>query len=131
MSLRSSATYTSPGKIQSGMMIDFSYTKKDSTAGRYEVIVIDPAKKSGDNLYLHGLLIDDLSDMDLVRVSTEIGQVFNYDPDGDRKAPLTYLQSDVAYERYKASPFLSKRIYRTFLLESIRSPRQIVIGELT
>jgi hypothetical protein len=129
MPLRSEGRYISPEEFQTGMMIDFSYTKRDSTVQRYLAIVIDPAKKTGDNIYLHALLIDGLSDMELVRLSIEVGQVFNYDPD-DREAPITYLQSDDAYSRYKASPFLNQRIYRTFLLENVTSPRQILIGEL-
>jgi hypothetical protein len=93
------------------------------------VIIIDPAKKAGDDAYLHGLVIDNLSDMELVRLSTEIGKEFNYDP-SERKAPITYLQSDAAYERYKASGIVNERLYRTFLLSNVSNPRQILIGEL-
>lgn len=129
MPLRSEGLYISPTDLQTGMMIDFSYTKRDSSVERYTVLVIDPAKRAGDKVYLHALLIDDFSDMELVRLSTEVGKVFNYDPD-EREVPITHLQSDDAYLRYKASPFLNKRIYRTFLLENIANPRQILIGEL-
>lgn len=129
MGLRAEGLFISPNDLVSGMMIDFFYTKRDSTVERYTAIVIDPAKKAGDNLYLHALLIDGMSDMEMVRLATEVGQVFNYDPD-NRDAPITYLQSNEAYIRYKASPLLNQRIYRTFLLENITSPRQLLIGEL-
>lgn len=129
MPLRSEGRFISLEDLRTGMMITFSYIKRDLSEARYTAIVIDPAKKTENNVYLHALLIDDLSDMELVQLSTEVGQVFNYDPD-DREASITDLQSDDAYARYKASPFLNQRIYRTFLLENIRNPRQILIGEL-
>jgi hypothetical protein len=114
------------------MLIEFSYTKiKDGSMGKYTVLVIDPSKKneSTTNTQLHGLLVDDLSDMDLVRISTEFGQTFNYNPD-DRSNPITNLQSEDAYARYAASTMKNDRRYRTFAVNNISSLRQILIGEL-
>jgi hypothetical protein len=132
MALRSERKFIAKGSIKSGMLVEFSYTKiKDGSVGSYMVLVIDPAKKneSTTNDQLHGLLVDDLSDMDLVRMSTEFGQVFNYNPD-NRSNPITNLQSDDAYARYTTSTMKNDRRYRTFLLQNISSLRQILIGEL-
>jgi hypothetical protein len=132
MALRSERRFIAKGNIQSGMLVEFSYKKiKDGAVGNYMVLVIDPAKKneSTTNDQLHGLLVEDLSDMELVRISTEFGKVFNYNPD-DIVAPITNLQSDEAYFRYTASTMKSDRRYRTFIVDNISSLRQILIGEL-
>jgi hypothetical protein len=132
MALRSERRFISKNNIKSGMLVEFSYKKiKDGNTGSYMVLVIDPAKKneSSTNDQLHGLLVDDLSDMDLVRISTEFGQVFNYSGD-NRSNPITNLQSDEAYARYTTSTIKNDRRYRTFVVDNISSLRQILIGEL-
>lgn len=130
MALRSERRFISKSKIESGMLLEFSYMKiADGAAGQYTVLVIDPVKKneSTGNEQLHALLIDDLSDMELIGLITTLGS-FQFNPD-DRAAPLTNLQSDAAYNKY-LSTTKSQRRYRTFILKNITSPRQILIGEV-
>lgn len=125
MGLRSQRRFISKYSVKTGMMVEFSYTKRDSTTSSYTVLVIDPDR----NGHLHGLLIGGLSDDELIKLSKEVGGEFNYDPE-DRRAPITQLQSDAAYQRFKNSGFSEVRRYRTFLLDKISSIRQILIGEI-
>ena len=130
MALRSERRFISKSKIQSGMLLEFSYMKiADGATGTYTVLVIDPVKKneSTGNEQLHALLIDDLSDMELIGLITTLGS-FQFNPD-ERDAPLTNLQSDAAYTKY-LSTTKSQRRYRTFILKNIASPQQILIGEI-
>lgn len=140
MGFRDDGRFISKYNVTTGMIIDFSYTttssKKNKTA-RYKVLVIDPEKfhDSTDNGQLHGLLIDDsLSDLDIVRIATEIGQEFNYNPNPetpkDRRVPITMLQTNEAYTRYTTSFIKNDRRYRTFLVDNMSSVRQILIGKL-
>jgi hypothetical protein len=132
MALRSERRFISKYDITTGMLLEFSYIKdKDKKPANYMVLVIDPEKlhDSTDNAHLHGILIKDLSDLEIVRISTEIGQEFNYNPD-ERRVPITMLQSDEAYARYRTSSIKKDRLYRTFLVDSITNVRQILIGEL-
>jgi hypothetical protein len=129
MSLKSERRILAKDKIQSGIMVEFSYTGKQSKSDNYSIIVIDVVTSNGVE-YLHGLLLENLSDFDIVRLSTEIGKSFNFDPD-ERKMPLTSLNSDEAYDRYKASIFKNDRRYRTFIMNNISNLQQILIGELS
>lgn len=108
------------------MMIEFSYTKTDNSTKTYTVMVIDPDY----NGYLHALLLDNLSDFEIVKLATELGNVFNYDPMSP-SAPITNLQSNDAYNRYKLSGYRDDRRYRTFIVNKITGLRQILIGELS
>ena len=130
MALRSERRFISKSKIESGMLLEFSYTKiADGASGRYTVLVIDPVKKneSTGNEQLHALLIDDLDDMELIRLITTLGS-FQFNPD-ERDAPLTNLQSDAVYTKY-LNTTKSQRRYRTFILKNITNPQQILIGEI-
>lgn len=124
MPLRSERRFIAKDKIQSGMMLEFSYKKiKDDSNDTYMVLVIDPDKDS----YLHALKIDDLSDTELIGLITKLGS-FTYDPD-NRKNPITNLQNDEAYNKYTG--IKSDRRYRTFLKNNIVNPRQILLGNVT
>jgi hypothetical protein len=132
MGLRSERRFISKYEVTTGMLLEFSYIKaKDKKTANYMILVIDPEKlhDSTDNAHLHGILIDNLSDLEIVRISTEIGQEFNYNPD-ERRVPITMLQSDEAYVRYTASFIKNDRRYRTFLVDNMANVRQILIGEL-
>lgn len=148
MALRSSRRFIAQTNIKSGMMVEFTYTKLDSTTSSYTILIIDPNK----NGYVHGLLIDDLSDQDLIRlvevgedtVKNKLGKIKsipariipaeNIEEIGslknERTAPLTNLQSDAAYQRFKSSEFSEDRRYRTFLIGKMSGVRQILIGEM-
>lgn len=122
MALRGERRFISINNVLSGMLIQFSYRKAtDNSIKNYTIIVVDPNK----NNYLHGLLIDDLSDSELIGLITQLGE-FNYDPT-NRSSPITNLQSDVSYNKYKG---LNQRRYRTFLLNNISNLRQILIGKV-
>jgi hypothetical protein len=129
VALRSERRFISYSQVTTGMMVEFSYTKDSGETGTYSAIVIDPSKKGENELYMHAILIDDLSDEEIVKLATEIGQEFNFDPDA-RRNPLTYLQTNEAYDRYRASNIKPKRIYRTFVTNRIKMVRQILIGAL-
>lgn len=128
MSLRSERRFISISNVKSGMLVEFNYKKHDLTSKSYTVIVIDPDKDS----YFHAFLLDDLSDLDIVRIATEFGKEFNYNTDSPsaRKEPITNLQTDGAYDRYKRSLFRNDRRYRTFIRSNISQLRQILLGEL-
>jgi len=125
MALRSSRRFISQTSVQSGMMVEFSYTKKDSTTSKYSVMVIDPDR----NGHLHGVLIDDLSDEEILDFADQVGGKTSYDLN-ERAQPLTELRSDEAYDKYKSSKFSTNRRYRTFLLSKMTTLRQILIGEI-
>lgn len=129
MALRSERRFIQKNAINSGMMLEFSYTSLDNTVKNYSILAIDIMSKNNKE-YLHGLLMDGLTDFDLVRLSTQIGKTFNFDPD-NRSGPLTTLNTNDAYNSYKGSFVKNDRRYRTFLLSNISKLQQILIGELT
>jgi hypothetical protein len=124
MALKCQRRFVSKSKVTSGMLLEFSYRKiSDDSTGNYIVLVIDPNK----NNHLHALLVDDLSDRDLIGLITRLGNL-SYNPDEPSK-PLTDLQNDESYNKYLG--IKSQRRYRTFLVNNISNLRQILIGELT
>ncbi len=129
MSLQSERRFLSKTNLTSGTMVEFSYIAKDSTTKTYSVLVIDVIN-TNDIQYLHGLLLDNLSDFDIIKLSTQVGNQFNFNPD-ERDVPLTSLNSDEAYSRYKTSIFKNDRRYRTFILDNVSNLTQILIGEIT
>lgn len=129
MSLRSERRFIQKNSINSGMMLEFSYTSLDDVVKNYSILAIDIISKNNKE-YLHGLLMDGLADFDLVRLSTQIGKQFNFDPD-NRSDPITKLNSVESYELYKSSNIKNDRRYRTFLMSNITKLQQILIGELT
>jgi hypothetical protein len=129
MALRGTRRFTSKGNIQSGMLIDISYQKDSGETKTYSVLVIDPDKTNQftNNRQLHGLLIDDLTDDGVIKLINDMGEL-TYDSE-DKRAPLTDLQNNEAYQRFSAN-YDTKKRYRTFTLDNIKSVRQILIGEI-
>jgi hypothetical protein len=129
MPLRSERRFISYGKVTSGMLLEFSYKGKNSTQKTYTVLVIDPSRQNthATEYQLHALLIDDLSDFDLLGLITKVGNL-SLDP-ANRAAPLTDLKSNDAYTIYTNS-IASQRRYRTFTVDKLSAVRQILIGEL-
>lgn len=106
------------------MLVEFTYKKvSDGSTKKYIVLVIDPDKDK----YLHALLIEDLSDNELVTMIKQLGE-FSYDAD-EKNKPLTDLQSNEAYNKYLG--IKDQRRYRTFLVDNISNLRQILVGELS
>lgn len=134
MAFRSERRFISYGKVTTGMMVEFSYTKETGDTNTYTAIVIDPSKSKEVNgvqqKYMHAILIDDLTDFEIIKLATELGEEFEFDPD-NRTVPITYLKTDEAYTRYTQSNIKPKRIYRTFITERVKSIRQILLGEIT
>jgi hypothetical protein len=122
MALRSVRRFIGINNVKSGMLVQFGYSKLDNSSNSYTALVIDPNK----NNYMHALLIDKLSDAELVSLVTQLGSL-NYDPEA-KNAPITDLQNDEAYKNY--TQIKDKRLYRTFRLNKISNLRQILIGEL-
>ncbi len=122
MALRSERRFIAKNNVKSGMLVEFGYSKLDNSSNKYTALVIDPNK----NNYMHALLIDKLSDAELVSLVTQLGSL-NYDPEA-KNAPITDLQNDEAYKNY--TQIKDKRLYRTFRLNKISNLRQILIGEL-
>jgi peroxiredoxin len=129
MALRSTRRFMSKSSIQSGMLLDITYKKGSGETKTYSVLAIDPDKvnQHTNNRQLHGLLIDDLSDDDVIKLINVMGEL-TYDAE-DKRAPLTDLQNNEAYEKFKAN-YDTKERYRTFILENITNVRQILIGEV-
>lgn len=111
------------------MLLEFSYTKKsDGSTKSYMVLVIDPAKKNENTktTQLHGILIDDLSDDELIKLIVTLGNT-QITPNA-REAPLANLQSNETYDNYVGS-IKGDRRYRTFVLDNVGSVRQILVGK--
>jgi hypothetical protein len=127
MALRSERRYISKGDIKSGMMLDITYQKKSGETKPYTILVVDPTKQNQytTTSQLHGILINDLTDAELIKLVVTIG---NLQYQEDRRSPLTNLQSDEVYDKYK-SLYGSQDRYRTFILENIKTARQILLGE--
>lgn len=111
------------------MLLEFLYKSDSNPQKKYTVLVIDPNRQNthATGNQLHALLIDDLSDFDLLGLVTKVGNL-SLDPD-NREAPLTDLKSNDAYIKY-TNTISSQRRYRTFNVDKLSAVRQILIGEL-
>lgn len=129
MALRSVRRFIAFSKITSGMIIEFGYTKADGTNGKYTVLVIDPNKVSegSKNPLLHGFVVSDLTDTELLRFVSNF-ELVNAESTDKRRALVEELNSDNAYETFSVSEYKSQRLYRTFLVDKINRPRQVLLG---
>jgi hypothetical protein len=109
------------------MILDFRYNKLNGEAKMYQALVIDPSKldKHTGNLQMHGLLIDDLGDQELLEMLKMLGSFFEAPP-GWRN-PIADYNSDAVYERIKQRITDIKKRYRTFLVDNITEPRQRIV----
>lgn len=131
MPLRSERRFISYADIRSGMLVEFDYIPESGSGSKkYQVLVIDPNKQNlhTSDMCLHGLLTDDLGDFEVISLIAKISNL-ELDPE-DRRSPITKLDTDAAYARYKGSVSKERR-YRTFLRKNIKSVRQILTGELS
>jgi hypothetical protein len=110
------------------MMLDITYQKKSGETKTYTILTIDPVKENQytNTAQLHGILTGDLSDDELVNMIVSLGNL-DYNPD-DKKVPVANLQSEDAYNNYKAL-YGGQDRYRTFITENISSVTQILIEE--
>lgn len=130
MAIRSERRFISLSDVTPGMMIQFNYSKKSGGSGQYTVLVIDPNRQNehASETQLHGFVIDELSDSQLV----EFFSLFNRDVDleekGKRESVVEGLNSDEAYSTFASSAYVKNRSYRTFNLSGMSRVRQILLG---
>ena len=130
MPLRSERRFISINSVTPGMMIQFNYTKKSGGSGSYVVLVVDP-KRQNDHAtepQLHGFVIDELTDAQLIEFFASIGANINIDYEDRRASVVEGLNTDEAYNKFKGSKYVDSRSYRTFNLTGISQVRQILIG---
>jgi hypothetical protein len=132
MPLRSERRFISINNVTPGMMIQFNYTKKSGGSGSYVVLVVDP-KRQNDRAtepQLHGFVIDELTDAQLIEFFASIGANINIDYEDRRASVVEGLNTDEAYNKFKGSKYVDSRSYRTFNLTGISQVRQILVGSV-
>lgn len=129
MTLRSSRRFISISDIQSGMMLQFRYTKLDNSTNDYTVLVIDPARLDTrtDILQLHAYDIGELSDSDIVKFMLELDTHLAINPD-NRKQSLVKLNADEVYRHFVKSSQYKDRPYKRFIPNNMQLVRQILVG---
>jgi hypothetical protein len=132
MPLRSERRYISPSNIKSGMMIEFSYSKKSGGSGSYIVLVVDPNRKNdrATEPQLHGFVIDALSDSQLIEFFSSFSTSINISYDDRRASIVENLNTDEAYKAFSTSKYVKDRSYRTFNLSGMSQVRQVLIGSV-
>jgi hypothetical protein len=130
MPLRSERRFISINNVTPGMMIQFNYTKKSGGSGSYTVLVVDPNRQNdhASEPQLHGFVIDELSDSQLIEFFASFGKTINLDYEDRRASVVEGLNTDEAYNMFKVSKYVDNRSYRTFNLSSMSSVRQILLG---
>ena len=132
MALRSERRFISITNVLPGMMIQFNYTKKSGDSGSYIVLVVDPNRQNdhASEPQLHGFVIDELSDSQLIEFFASFGKTTKLDYEDRRASVVEELNTDEAYTAFKSSKYVDNRSYRTFNLSSMSSVRQILLGEV-
>lgn len=132
MPLRSERRFISLNSVTPGMMIQFNYTKKSGGSGSYTVLVVDPNRQNehASEPQLHGFVIDELSDSQLIEFFTSFGKTTKLDYEDRRASVVEGLNTDEAYTTFKSSKYVDNRSYRTFNISSMSSVRQILLGEV-
>jgi hypothetical protein len=127
MAIRGSRRFIRYSDLKSGMLLEFSYQKQSGETKSYNVLTIDPEipNPHTNNLQLHGIVVDDLTDQELTDMIATLGPL-TIDAE-NRRAPLTELANDEAYEKFK-SQYVPRNIYRTFNKDNISLLRQILLG---
>ncbi len=130
MPLRSERRFIGINNVTPGMMIQFNYTKKSGGSGSYTVLVVDPNRQNdhASEPQLHGFVIDELSDSQLIEFFASFGKTINLDYEDRRASVVEGLNTDEAYNMFKVSKYVDNRSYRTFNLSSMSSVRQILLG---
>lgn len=132
MPLRSERRFININSVESGMMIQFSYTKKSGDSGNYVVLVVDPNRTNerATEPQLHGFVIDELTDSELIEFFSSFNKSINLDYDDRRAKVVEGLNTDEAYDAFSTSKYVQNRSYRTFNLSGISQVRQILIGSI-
>jgi hypothetical protein len=129
MPIRGSRRFISYRDLKSGMLLEFKYQKKSGETKIYNVLTIDPqiSNQYTNNLQLHGIVVDEMNDVELKELISSIGPL-TIDAE-NRRASLTDLANDEAYAKFK-SQYVSRNIYRTFNKANISLLRQILLGNI-
>lgn len=132
MALRSERRFISIDAVESGMMIQFNYTKKSGGSGNYVVLVVDPSRQNerATENQLHGFVIDELSDKELIEFFASFNKNINIDYTDRRASVVEGLNTNEAYATFASSKYVKDRSYRTFNLSGISRVRQILIGSV-
>lgn len=132
MAIRSERRFINIKNIKPGMMVEFNYSKKSGGSDSYIVLVVDPNRKNerASESQLHGFVIDELSDKDLVEFFTSFGKITKLDYTDRRASIVEDLNTDEAYQKFKSSKYVKDRSYRTFNLSGISSIRQVLLGSI-
>lgn len=130
MPIRSIREYINLDDVESGMMVQFTYTKVSGGSDQYVVLVVDPRKpnKYTKEPQLHGFIIKELSDSELVEFFTSFKKTTKLDYDDKRASVIEGLNTDEAYKTFASSRYVQDRTYRTFNLKKIKKMRQILLG---
>ncbi len=130
MALLSERRYISPDDIESGMIVQFFYTKLNGERGQYKVLVVDPNRTNehASEPQLHGYDIGELTDVDIIELASTFKTIINIDPETRDQPLVAGLDTDGAYEQFKQSRFISNRKYKTFNISKMSQTRQVLIG---
>lgn len=130
MAIRSERRFIAISSITPGMLIEFTYKKAIGGGGKYIVLVIDPSRQNerAKEEQLHGFIVDDMSDAELIRFISNFKTSITLMSEDRRMAIVDNLNSTDAYAEFKASEYKDKRIYRTFNVSKITRPQQILVG---
>lgn len=132
MPLRSERRFINISKVTSGMMIEFTYSKKSGERGTYMVFVVDPNRTNdrATEPQLHGFVIDKMNDTELIEFLSSFRKGINIDFEDRRASIVEGIDTDEAYDTFKASKYVGERKYRTFNLSAMSAVRQILIGSV-
>ena len=132
MPLRSERRFISVSNVKSGMMIQFNYAKKSGGSGAYTVLVVDPNRKNerATEPQLHGFVIDELTDDQLIDFFASFRKSINIDYEDRRASVVEGLNTDEAYATFAGSKYVKNRSYRTFNLSGMSQVRQILLGSV-
>lgn len=132
MPIRSERRFIALTDVESGMMVQFNYLKKSGETGQYIVLVVDPNRTNtrATEAQLHGFIIDQLSDEELIEFFSSFRKNIKMNYEDRRASIVEGLDTDEAYETFRASKFVKDRTYRTFNLSGISGLRQILLGSV-
>jgi hypothetical protein len=132
MPLRSERRFINLNDVKPGMMVQFTYTKKSGGSGSYTVLVVDPDRTNerATEPQLHGFVIDELTDSQLIEFFTSFGKSINLDYEDRRASVVEGINTDEAYTTFSTSKYVTNRSYRTFNRSSISQVRQILVGSV-
>lgn len=132
MGLRSERRFIGLSNVKPGMMVQFSYTKKEGGSGSYVVLVVDPDRKNerATETQLHGFVIQDMSDAELIEFFSSFKKRTTIDVENRDASIIEDLNTDDAYEAFKSSKYVKDRSYRTFNRSRIGQLRQILLGSV-